>query len=134
MIETNTLIIGGVVIVCLVIFFVAWGKKCKCSESYQAPNNARFTVNHPKYMVQPTHTVKGSGRENFIVPTPTSTQTITSDQLNGGFTTPTSRPMMGGLVGEITHGTSISGRNSAVTMSGNGAGDPAAAQVWRTVI
>ena len=136
MVETNTLLIGGAVLVfLLVIFIIPWGGKCNCSEAYQTPRNAQFTVNRPKYNVQPTYPVKSDiAREGWIIPSPTKAQTITGDNVNGGFSTPTSHPMMGGLQGEISMGVSVPGRNTSVTLSGNGAGNLQATEVWRTVI
>ncbi len=136
MVDSNTLIIGATVLVfLLVIFILPWGHKCNCSESYQAPRNAQFTVNRPKYNVQPTYPVKSNiRREGWIIPTPTKAQTIMADNLNGGFSNPTSMPYMGGLQGEITAGPSVPGINSSSTLSGNGAGNPGAASVWSTVI
>lgn len=133
MIDTNTLLIGGAVLVfILVLFVIPWGGKCNCSKNYTAPRSAQFTVNRPKYNVTPTYPEQR--RENYIVPTPTKAQTIKSDNTNGGFVGPTSMPYMGGISGEITYGTSVPGKNTATTLSGNGAGNSEAMATWKTVI
>lgn len=136
MADTNVLIIGAVVIsLVAIILLVPWGGKCNCSEAYSNARNAQFTVNKPKYVVPQSNPIKSEiGREGFILPTPTKAMTIQSDNLNGGFTTHTSMPMMGALHGEATYGVSVPGMNTATTVSGNGAQNPASRAVWKTVI
>ena len=134
MLNTNSLVIGSaVLILLLIVFLVPWGGKCNCSEKYSSSKNGKFQVNHPKNTVDPTHPMK---RENFtfLNPPAGSSRILKSSNLDGGFTTPTSMPMMGGLQGEVTYGVSVPGTNSAMTMSGNGAGDTAAMATWRTVV
>jgi len=138
MVEQNSLlIVGGIIVFLLVLFLIPWGKGCKCGESYSSSQNAQFPVNRPKYSVEPTHPMKSphGGREGFIVPMPSKSQMVGApNTMNAGTIGPKSNPFMGGLPGEALHGTSVPAMNSSTLTMGNGAGDAGSIQVWRTVI
>jgi hypothetical protein len=136
MVEQNTLIIiGAVVVFCIIAFLLPWGGKCSCGESYSPPKNAQFTVNHPKYNVQPTYPVKSNiRREGFIVQTPTAAQTVTTSNISSGnLQSPKGNPFLGGWPDEFKWGTSAPSSNMVATLAGNGGSNPAAIDVWKTV-
>jgi hypothetical protein len=132
-------IIVAVVVVCSVIVFLALrGAKCKCkNEGYTAPHNAKFTVNHPKYMVQPNYPVKSN--EGYL-PYSDGTQvtTLVSDVMTTGGFTPGKNPFLGPILNESKYGVSVPGTNTPTTTYGSGssgkADDPATMNVWSTVI
>jgi hypothetical protein len=136
MVDTNVLLIGGAILVLFIVLFTApWGGKCSCSEAYSTKPTAQFPVKRSKYMVEQTHPVqRQTPKEGFIIPTPSKTQTLVGNNLNGGTIGPTSNPFMGGLHGEGSYGVSVPPANTATLTSGNGQGDPSMTAVWKTVI
>ena len=140
MVDNTHLIIGGAATFILLIIAITISSGIgggKRGESYTPSGSAQFTVNRPKYVVPDVHPQQRLSqpvREGFMVPIPTQAQTLSSANLFGSTNRPTSNPWMGGLNNEVSLGVSVPGSNSSTLLSGNGAGNAMALNVWRTVI
>lgn len=124
-----SIVVSTIVIIAVILF-----TQRQSGEGYQASHSGEFSVKYPKYNTPPSFPAQRMKKEGWIIPTPQKSQLLKSSNLGGGTVGPLSNPFLGGLPNELKYGVSAASGNVSTTVSGNGAGDPMATAVWKTVI